>query len=336
MRSKSILLLFLALGCGAVASIGISQVMDRNRNSGDPLEMDQIYVALADINASEMVTATNTRLEEWPKSKVPPGAVTVTNFAKIEGKRTKYKMIAGEPILEAKMGGSDAAGAAMTIPPGMRVVTVPVDHVSGSANLILPGNKVDVLVYIAKNMNVGVTETTTKRLLSNITVFAVDTITLSQREKEDTTIAAKNVSLLVSPKQAAEVTMARQMGTIQLLLRSPDDELAGDNGDATLSDVLTGLGGTPAPTAPQPQADAAPPSKGFFGAIMEQMSKAAANSGSPNLIEQFEAPFRVTVIEGDQVREVEIGGSQNPFGVPGSTPAAGSPNPHDAGDTRGI
>ena len=33
MRSKSIVLLALALGCGLVASIGISQVMDRH-NAG--------------------------------------------------------------------------------------------------------------------------------------------------------------------------------------------------------------------------------------------------------------------------------------------------------------
>ena len=34
MRMKSLILIFIALGCGLVASIGISQVMDRGGGSG--------------------------------------------------------------------------------------------------------------------------------------------------------------------------------------------------------------------------------------------------------------------------------------------------------------
>src|ERR1700732_1545787 len=53
MRSRSILLLALALGCGLVASIGISQVMEaRNKPSGEDGDMQPIFVAMADINAN--------------------------------------------------------------------------------------------------------------------------------------------------------------------------------------------------------------------------------------------------------------------------------------------
>ena len=50
MRMKSIVLIFIALGCGLVASIGISQVMDRGSSSGSSMEMEQILVALNDID----------------------------------------------------------------------------------------------------------------------------------------------------------------------------------------------------------------------------------------------------------------------------------------------
>ena len=48
MRTKSVLLLMLALGCGLVASIGITQVMAK-RSSGSPAatgETQSIFLAL--------------------------------------------------------------------------------------------------------------------------------------------------------------------------------------------------------------------------------------------------------------------------------------------------
>ena len=39
-------------------------------------ETVQIYVATADIDVNEQITASNVRVEDWPKSKVPEGAIT--------------------------------------------------------------------------------------------------------------------------------------------------------------------------------------------------------------------------------------------------------------------
>ncbi len=71
MRPKSLLLLALALGCGLVASIGISQVMDRNSNQHANLETVPIYVALHNINLGDPIDAKMLSLQEWPKDKVP-------------------------------------------------------------------------------------------------------------------------------------------------------------------------------------------------------------------------------------------------------------------------
>ena len=57
MRPKSLLLLALALGCGLVASIGISQVMDRNGEPHGTLETVPIYVALHNINLGDPIDA---------------------------------------------------------------------------------------------------------------------------------------------------------------------------------------------------------------------------------------------------------------------------------------
>ena len=76
MKPKSLLLLALAGGCGLVASIGISQVMDKNAQRGPALETAPIYVALHNINLGDPIDATMVSLMEWPKDKIPPGALT--------------------------------------------------------------------------------------------------------------------------------------------------------------------------------------------------------------------------------------------------------------------
>ncbi|MEX2111626.1 MAG: Flp pilus assembly protein CpaB, partial [Pirellulales bacterium] len=146
MRSKSIVLLAVALGCGLIASIGISQLMDVRNQGGDSGERQPVFVAMADINAADELTAQNIKLEEWPKAIVPAGALT--RLEDVEGKRCRMKIYAGEPILSSKLLGPDESiGAAKEIPPGYRVAHVTVDGATGSNNLILPGDRVDVLVF---------------------------------------------------------------------------------------------------------------------------------------------------------------------------------------------
>ena len=76
MRPKSLVLLALALGCGLVASIGISQVLDSNNKNQAAVETVPIYVALQNINLGDPVDDAMVSLQEWPKDKVPVGAIT--------------------------------------------------------------------------------------------------------------------------------------------------------------------------------------------------------------------------------------------------------------------
>ena len=95
--------MMIALGCGLVASIGISQVLDRQIPILSKIETEQILVAIDQINVGEIVDAQKIKLEEWPKDKVPQGAIT--KLEDIQERRSKQRVFAGEPILEAKLTG---------------------------------------------------------------------------------------------------------------------------------------------------------------------------------------------------------------------------------------
>jgi pilus assembly protein CpaB len=240
MRTRSIMLVALALGCGAVAAMGISQVMDANLKVADDGDRQPVFVAMADIRPNEELTAQNVKLEEWPKKIIPQGALT--KLEEVEGKRTRLKLYAGEPILASKLlGADDMTGAAKDIPPGFRVAHVKVDSVSGSSNLILPGDRVDVLVF--KNPNNDAQATAAKIVLQDIKVFAVDTQTetafTATRDEQSEPMSAKSISLLVTPQQAVVLHAASEIGgAVRLVLRNPEDDAHVADEGATIGDIF--------------------------------------------------------------------------------------------------
>jgi pilus assembly protein CpaB len=243
MRAKSMALLMLALGCGLVASIGITQVMAKRStdSSGPTGDTAPIFVAVKDISLGESLTAEMLKQEPWPKDRVPSGAIS--KIEDVEGRRTRQKLFAGEPILEIKLlgKGANAQGASTGIPKGYRVVSVKVDSVSGSG-LILPGDRVDVLVYLVGSAQKDIIETSTRTVLQDIKVFAVnDVVDLDNKDSKDSkdkSISATTISLLVTPAQAAKVTLASELGKIRLVMRGPEDNAHSEDVSAKPEELL--------------------------------------------------------------------------------------------------
>jgi pilus assembly protein CpaB len=230
-------LLMLALGCGLVASIGITQVMAK-RNAeptGVIGETVPVFVALKDIPLGEPLSAAILKQEPWPKDRVPPGALS--NIDEVEGRRVRQKLFAGEPILENKLlsKGASQQGASAVIPNGYRVVSVQVDSVSGST-LILPADRVDVLVYLVGNAQHGIPETSTRTVLQDIKVFAVNDVVDLDKDKDKA--MSKTISLLVTPAQAAKVTLASELGKIRLVMRGPQDNAHAEDATAKPEELL--------------------------------------------------------------------------------------------------
>ena len=92
MRAKSVALLVLALGCGLVASLGITQVLAKR--GGDPTvtaEMQGVVVAVKDIPLGSLLTPQTAKLEEWPKDRVPAGALT--RLEDVDGRRKSSEIL---------------------------------------------------------------------------------------------------------------------------------------------------------------------------------------------------------------------------------------------------
>jgi pilus assembly protein CpaB len=219
MRPKSLILLGLALGCGLVASIGISQVMDRNASGNAKIETVPIYVALHNINLGDPIDSAVISLQEWPKDKVPHGAIS--KLEDLEGRRPRTAIIEGEPILEGKLlAPGQIADPIRSIQKGMRLKTIGVDAEKSAAGLLGPGDRVDVQLFVRKDARTGIDIAKSKIILQNIRVFAVDQTVQRSADGSEEKKVAKTVSLMLTPEQASKLSLAEQIG---IHGRRPDD-----------------------------------------------------------------------------------------------------------------
>jgi pilus assembly protein CpaB len=294
MRPKSLILLVLALGCGLVASIGISQVMDRNANHPKSVETTPIYVALHNINLGDPIDAAMVSLQEWPKDRIPPGAIS--QLDQLEGRRPRATIIQGEPILDAKLlAPGQLADPITSIPKGFRLKTISVDAEKSAAGLLSPGDRVDVQLFVKRDDRNGILSAKTKVILQNIRVFAVDqTVQRSPDGGEERTIA-KTISLLLTPEQASKLTLAENLGQVSLTPRNPDDDSSGDMVEYSTDDLLS---------------DSSKNSREKEQARDEKPEPAKDSGGLLSAIQKYvpppKPPFIMEIVEANDVREVKF------------------------------
>lgn len=220
MRPKSMVLILIALFCGLIASIGISQVVERQGKDNSPkLKTVKIFVASTDVEMSDELTAQNVRMEDWPAGKVPEGAVK--DLEQLMGRRPRLRLFAGDPITNKKLHDANYGGSgAEQIPKGYRVMSVKVSMDTAVSNLIKPGDRVDVLVFHKRSGGRSRTST----LMRNVTVFAVNSKVSRETDEDGKPIAAKTISMLVKPGEVEKLAHAEETGRIRLSLRRPDED----------------------------------------------------------------------------------------------------------------
>lgn len=175
-------------------------------------------VATRDLPAGAIITREDVKSVTWPGSAVPRGLATQTGDVVGRGLITEVRE--NEPLLEWKLANREAGGGLpITIPEGMRAVSVRVDEVVGVAGFVLPGTHVDVLATVAPSTDRR--ETTTRIILQNVRALAAD-----QQHQQDINGEPKYVTvvtLLLTPEEAEVLTLAATEGRIQLALRNTLD-----------------------------------------------------------------------------------------------------------------
>lgn len=235
MNNKKIMILAVILGILTALSLFfyINKVEQTYKN----VPMAKVIVAKAAIPAKSELAADKFVLKSMPRDFVNEGMAT--SLEQIKGAISKVEIGAGEVVLLNKIvKKSDAgSGLAYAVPEGKRAMSIPITEVTGVADLINPGDRVDVLATVeVPNSEITVdqqekTKTITSVILQDVTVLSVsqktDITTVeeeAQKEKEKSTKSStKTLTLAVTVAEAQDLTLANERGSLRVLLRSPID-----------------------------------------------------------------------------------------------------------------
>ena len=217
------------LGVGLLIALGTAWSLNsRMQKSADAPAVTQVLVAAADIPAGAFVRSDyHVALAEWPQKNISETMLTspTTKAKDYEGSVARRLITKGEPITKGLLVKSHEGGfMSAVLEPGKRAVSIAVDSTSGNAGFIFPGDHVDLILTHKNVQEMRASET----FIEDVRVLAVDQ---SLDNPENKAILAKTVTLEVTPKQAEEINVAKDLGKISLSLRSlsatPEEEQTG-------------------------------------------------------------------------------------------------------------
>jgi pilus assembly protein CpaB len=267
-RPQSIAAVVLALVFGGSAAVGVRQYTGAGTT---PREVVQVVVAKMNIPRGMLVTADQIKTREYPKEVLPAEAILKTDD--VMDRSTLTPIVKDEPLLESKLSPKGQRGLASVVAEGMRAFTINTNVASGVAGFILPGNKVDVLLTVASGANDMTGGGVTTTLLQNVEILAVDQRVEAPAENKVNSNELRSVTLLVTPSQAAKLSLGQNKGTLYLALRNPKDESPARTRPTTVFDIQ--LGSEPPSKAWDERA------KDLMKAWGEAMAKRAAATPPP-------------------------------------------------------
>jgi pilus assembly protein CpaB len=237
MRRSGVLLIVLGVLLAGLSSVGVYSMLQRpSAPPPSPIVTVKVVVAAQNIPDRTILQASMLTLKDWPQDLTPTGAVNKTQD--LVGKVTAGILVTGEPVLLSKVSiDQQAIGLAPILPPGLVAMVLAMSPVNAVGGAIRTGDAVDVLVsteYSIYNADGDESKPmqATFYTIQDVPILAIGGQTGSADTGGGNPLAgggagavadsgAIMVTILVTPQDALLLKYAREKGSIDLVLRSP-------------------------------------------------------------------------------------------------------------------
>lgn len=245
----------IGVGTALAAFVWASGIGDPNAVAGQAAGPTiSVVVARDAIPAGTKLTDSIVELRRIPEQDALEGSFDKVDLA--VGRTLRYPLSGGEQVAEPKLVAAKAVegqGLAFSIPAGYRAMSVPVSEASGAGGLIVPGDRVDVMVSTVYDKLFGPGQAAPEKdagrpivmtVLQDMLVLAVGQVVTDPLEggRDPSTLrptdgaaqpAAATVTFAVQPAQAQALFMAADQGKLGLVLRA-----FGDSSQASLDPAV--------------------------------------------------------------------------------------------------
>jgi len=215
-RNRALIALVVAIVIGVIASRFVYRQI-QHASAVKPIPVGYVVVASRPLALGTPLTAQDLGLVVWPKGDPMEGS-----FSRIQdciGRSLITPVAKNEPILEGKLAPKEAGvGLPAAIPVGMRAVSVRVDDVVGVSGFAMPGTMVDVM---ATGQPQGGSDSLTRTIIQDVRVLAAGQTVEQDKQGKPKTVGV--VTLLLTPEQSDQLTMASTDNRIHLALRNTID-----------------------------------------------------------------------------------------------------------------
>lgn len=237
MAIRIVLIALIVLAATALAVIGVQTMMPKRAavavSEPAPAEAPQpqrirTLVAARPIPAGSLLRNDDLAVREIAAEQVEEAMLrdTAETRAEIAGALVRRFLDAGAPIsLGDVLRPRDRGFLAAVLRPNMRAITVGVDAVTGTAGLIWPGDRVDLLLTQTLDERVAVLS---RRVVGETVLYDVRVIAVDQQLTQGAAGAnagpegrvARTVTLEVTAEEAERVAVAQQLGRLSLTIRA--------------------------------------------------------------------------------------------------------------------
>jgi pilus assembly protein CpaB len=244
MKRAQLLGITVAAGAGLLAFILMRSIVSGPSEPTQvavPVNSTEVLVARRDIPLGTTTKDVDFRWQGWPTDAVSPTFITKeqgdAGMRSVTGAIARAPIIAGEPVTKVKLiKAGDGGVLAAILPGGMRAVSTRIKEETAAGRLILPNDRVDVILIRRLRGTDGQDQFISDTLFRNVRVLAIGQQIETKEGKKSTEDAANTATLELSPEQAERLALANSMGDISLSLRSiADNDLNGARDGASLS-----------------------------------------------------------------------------------------------------
>lgn len=232
MKRAQVIGISVAAVAGLLAIVMVQRVVNKPavvKTTEVVINSTEVLTARVDIGLGQVATDNLFRWQAWPRdSAVGPGFVTKTSnpgaMSQFSGTIARTPIMAGEPITTSKLIKAGQGGVlAAILPQGMRAISTKIKEETAVGRLIMPNDRVDVILIRRMRTRSGSEEHVSDTLFTNVRVLAIGQQIETKEGKKSAESNAATATLELTAKQSEMLALANAMGEISLSLRSIAD-----------------------------------------------------------------------------------------------------------------